>query len=263
MINVLREIDSLIEFLEAKKLPASINANRKLEDKFRQDMEAYFQKLEKSFPYHKLAELPVQEVSPPKPIFNDGFLDDLLKAFTAELLYGVNSHMVAIYIVGSIQTMHYGATKMGIPITYEGPPMEQAVKWAEKHCAEMVTKMEEETKARLAKVISDSIENKDNLDQLSRQIKKEFADMTKTRADMIAQTETNAALSKGSIDRMHTMGIDGKEWVCVDDPCEDCQGNESDGIIPIDDDFSSGDSEPPGHPNCRCAIAPARLDRYD
>lgn len=258
MIDALQEIDNLIRFLE-KKLPASINhpENRKLEDNLRKEMETYFSKLERAFPYHLL---PIKEAVPPR---DDGWMDDLLNAFKSELLISINSHLVKIYIAGSTQMMHYGETAMGIPIAYEGPPTEQAIAWAKKYCAELVTKMNEETKARLSKVISDSIENKDDLDQLSRQIKKDFADMTKPRADMIAQTETNNALSKGSIDRMHTMGIDGKEWVCVDDPCDDCQGNSDDGVIPIDDDFSSGDSEPAAHPNCRCALAPARLDRED
>ncbi len=159
--------------------------------------------------------------------------------------------------------MTFGKTKLGIPIEYEGPPVKQAVDWAAKHCAQLVTKVNDETKARLADVISKSIENKTGLDDLSRLIRKEFTDMSKTRADMIAQTETNAALSKGSIDRMHIMGIEGKEWVSFGEgeACDDCLKNEQQGIIPIDDDFQSGDSEPPAHPNCRCALAPALLEK--
>ena len=46
-----------------------------------------------------------------------------------------------------------------------------------------------------------------------------------------------------------------KRWITVNDnSCEDCQMNEDDGPIPVDDTFSSGDDEPPKHNNCECIL---------
>jgi hypothetical protein len=54
-----------------------------------------------------------------------------------------------------------------------------------------------------------------------------------------------------------------KAWACDgDDPCEDCQQNENDGAIDLDDVFSSGASAPPQHPRCECSIV-AVIDTDD
>lgn len=45
-----------------------------------------------------------------------------------------------------------------------------------------------------------------------------------------------------------------KQWVTDADPCEDCEDNADEGWIDADDEFPSGDDEPPAHPNCKCAL---------
>lgn len=37
-------------------------------------------------------------------------------------------------------------------------------------------------------------------------------------------------------------------------PCETCLANESEGWIPLEDSFSSGDLIPVSHPGCYCSI---------
>lgn len=82
---------------------------------------------------------------------------------------------------------------------------------------------------------------------------------------IFAHNETADALSSASLDRMKDMGIEGKEWVTAGDDrvCEICLGNEAAGVIPTDKAFPSGHMHPPGCENCRCALAPARLNRKD
>ena len=137
----------------------------------------------------------------------------------------------------------------------------KAVTWAEKRGAKLVTLMDEETKKRLAHTISKGIENKRGIPGLARDIRGEFTDMGKYRSELIARTETSNALSQASLDRMKDMDIDGKEWVTAGDDrvSPECRGNEAEGIIPVNQAFSSGVMVPPQHPSCRCAIAPARL----
>jgi hypothetical protein len=269
--ELLLELKKLTTAL-ASKLPGNLAnpANSRLADSLRDSLAEYFAELEKGFPYAELEkayEQNVREAGPVKPRnpLYDDWLDPLLKAFRADLLYRVNSHMATAYLSGSVQMTSYGATKLGIPIAFEGPPVRQAIDWARDYSSKLVTKVDEETKNRIAQIISDGIDNKRGIDGIARDIKADFADMGridemgKTRATMIARTETNSALSTASMDRMHDMGVDGKQWICDFEACELCMANANEGVIPIDQEFASGVMNSPQHPRCECAISPAML----
>ena len=208
-----------------------------------------------------------------EPQYIKDILDPLLATFSHTLEAELTGELADTYMSGSAEMMTWGHTQAGIPIAFEGPPMEQAIKWAEKHCATLVTRMDEETKSQLAKVISDGIANKRGPGGLATDIKRELGWMGRGkpsaikgltqqgRAYMIARTETASALSQASLDAMNDMGIEGKEWVTVGDDMvsEECEGNEAEGVIPVNQAFSGGVMAPPQHPNCRCVIAPARM----
>lgn len=192
------------------------------------------------------------------------YIDPILIAFTDNLQARLGGHVVGIYLRGSAQMLQWGRTKLtDRPVYYEGPPIKQAIAYANKHCAKLVTQMNEETKKRLAEVISRGIEEKRGIPGLARDIRKEFDDMTRYRSELIAQTETNDALSAASLDRMKDMEVSGKEWVTVGDDrvSEICMENEAAGIISVDQPFPSGHMRPPGHVSCRCALAPAMLGK--
>jgi len=187
-------------------------------------------------------------------------LDPMLATFHDALVAEVSGQLTQIYISGQAEMITYGKTKLGIPIAYEGPPVKQAIDWAAKQGAQLVTQMDEETKRRLAKVVSDGILNKRGIPGIQRDLRATFSDMKKFRSTMIARTETANALSQASLDNMEAMGIDGKEWVWPGtSDCDICSSNEAAGVIPVDQAFPSGDMAPPAHPNCECALAPAIL----
>jgi hypothetical protein len=191
----------------------------------------------------------------------DELFDDLVTVLRAALLSMISGHLVNIYIQADRELVSWGVTKAGIPITYEGPPMEQAVKWAKKHGAQMVTKMDDESKRRLAKIVSDAIQNKRGIPGLARDIRKEFEDMTKYRSTLIANTETARALRVAGQERMVAMGVTGHEWVLgsggAEGNCEDCMANAAVGAIPIDEEFPN--PEDSIHPNCTCSVAPVMM----
>ncbi|MCK5019553.1 MAG: minor capsid protein [Candidatus Peribacteraceae bacterium] len=193
----------------------------------------------------------------------ENILDPLLATFDDTLLVEINGQLVEIYVSGQAEMVTWGKTKAGVPIAYEGPPIQQAIDWAEKHGAVLVKGMDEETKRRLAHTISQGIENKRGIPGLSRDIRSTFGDMSKYRSELIARTETASALSQASLDTMDDMGIDGKEWVTAGDDLvsDDCLGNEAEGVIPRGQTFSGGVDAPPQHPDCRCTVAPARLPK--
>jgi hypothetical protein len=199
----------------------------------------------------------------------DDALEPIVRFLQAALRTTIEGHLVRAYIQGDKELIYWGITKGGIPIAYEGPPIEQAVNWARDYCAKLVTKMDEETKAKLAQVVSDAIQNKRGIPGLARDIRMEFekwkgegvAKMTRYRSELIAKTETRNALWKGSHEKMVDIGVDGHQWYLgsggATGNCEDCIANAAVGIIPIGEDFPT----PEGgiHPGCTCAIAPAMM----
>jgi hypothetical protein len=76
------------------------------------------------------------------------------------------------------------------------------------------------------------------------------------RATMIANTEMNRAMSISAMDTYRELEVGYVEWLTTD-PCDYCSENEDAGAIPVGQEFPTGDTEPPAHPNCRCAITPA------
>lgn len=189
----------------------------------------------------------------------DEFLTPIIRILSASLQATIEAQLVRAYIQGDKELVFWGMTKGGIPIAYEGPPIESAIKWAAEHCAQLVTKMDIETKSRLAQVVAEAIQNKSGIPGLAESIRDEFDNMSKFRSQMIARTETCDALQQSFLDRSEAMGVTGKEWVTFD-PCDICAANGDEGVVPLDHIFSSGDDAPPAHPNCRCALAPARLE---
>jgi hypothetical protein len=72
---------------------------------------------------------------------------------------------------------------------------------------------------------------------------------------VIARTEMSRAVSVATRDSYESAGIEQVEWL-VADGCDICQENADASPLAIDETFPSGDSEPPAHPNCECALAP-------
>ncbi len=193
----------------------------------------------------------------------EDILDPILATFDDALQADIAGQIAEINISGTAEMVTWGKTKAGVPIAYEGPPIQGAIDWAEKHSATLVKGLDEETKKRLAHTISQGIETKRGVPGLARDIRTTFADMSKHRSELIARTETANALSQASLDTMEDMGIDGKEWITAGDDrvSDECLGNEAEGVIPANQSFSSGVMSPPEHPDCRCTISPSRLRR--
>jgi SPP1 gp7 family putative phage head morphogenesis protein len=188
------------------------------------------------------------------------FLNPILATFNDNLRYRLNGWLATVYLRGSAQMIQWGRTKLtDMPIFYEGPPMQEAIEYAQKHVAELIKGLNDETRDRIRQIIADAIENKRGIDGLARDLRKEFDDMTRVRSQVIARTETADSLEQAFMDRAKAMGVTGKEWI-VTDPCEICAENGDAGIIPIDEAFPSGDMRPPAHPQCRCSLAPVMME---
>lgn len=262
--EAIAQLDQIISLLEAE-IPANPNspANQRLAKRLQRDVAKYFRSLEDAFPFGRLAGIYNKYVKESLGSETEGILEALIKAFGSGFVTMIEGHLTTIYLNGTVEMMTWGMTKSGLPIAYEGPPIERAIDFSKKQGARLVTQMNEETKRRLARVVSDGIKNKRGIPGLSRDIRKSFGDMSKYRSELIARTETSNALSQASLDKMRDMEIEGKEWITAGDErvSPECSSNEGEGIIPRDQMFGGGVMAPPQHPACRCSLAPAILKK--
>lgn len=88
------------------------------------------------------------------------------------------------------------------------------------------------------------------------------------RAEMIARNEIGNAYIHAQVETARTMGASlgleqEKMWISAgDDRVDDtCLQAESDGWIPLDQNFSNGFDAPPDHVNCRCVLQLRVVDR--
>jgi len=94
-------------------------------------------------------------------------------------------------------------------------------------------------------------------DAQKKLLDKEYQRLLQERRKTIAQTEGRYATSEARAAAADERKDEFKRWITSPDErlCEVCDGNENDGVIPINESFSSGDMHTPAHPNCRCTVA--------
>lgn len=123
------------------------------------------------------------------------------------------------------------------------------------------SKIDETTRQRMINLITGSRLQMDTLDELANMITSEFDGISDTRAYLIANTETNQAMSTAQHAFLTENNVKTKRWVGAGpNTCPICQGNEDDGDIGVDESFSSGDDRPPGHPGCECYLDGGEVD---
>lgn len=171
----------------------------------------------------------------------------------------------------------------------------EAVGWARAHAGEMIKGMLDERRSMIQTIIADGIEKGRTVSQTSKllqnsvglterqgeallalqdtletegltpeeiddEISTRAQEMTESRAEMIAQTETMEAANEGqkelwdqAVEQGLLSGSESKEWIYTPDnyACQDCE--DLDGTtVPLSEEFEDGD--PPLHPYCRCTL---------
>lgn len=122
------------------------------------------------------------------------------------------------------------------------------------------TELEGVTKAmdqQMSRILADGLAQGKGADTIARNLRKNVATITKTRANVIARTEIIRAHAEGQLDAFERLGVEEvgimAEWSTAGDDrvcaiCADLEGetftlDEARGLIPE-------------HPNCRCAWIP-------
>lgn len=110
------------------------------------------------------------------------------------------------------------------------------------------------TRNKLIKTIEQGKLDGMTTDELAAEINANFGDISESRSMMIARTETNQATSSADLAVAKENGGQLKAWVVAGQGGDECDDNEADGPIPLDQAFSTGDDAPPAHPNCECYL---------
>lgn len=108
-------------------------------------------------------------------------------------------------------------------------------------------------------------------DYLSKWSARYSAYLLNRRAISIARTEVIRAANEGQLQLWRKSVTEGwlrgdelKQWITTPDDrlCQECEAMEGE-VVPLEQEFSSGDMVPPLHPQCRCTIglAPAQVER--
>ena len=139
-----------------------------------------------------------------------------------------------------------------------GQVNERAVAWAKEHAADLVTGIDETTRADLRDIIAGGLEDNVGLDGIIERLQDAYP-FSAQRAELIARTEVATANGQGALEGMRLARERGvklkKVWVPDDEACDVCVENGDAGPIDIDEDFPSGDDTYPAHPNCECDVA--------
>jgi hypothetical protein len=138
-----------------------------------------------------------------------------------------------------------------------GPSGEAAAQYAARRAAKLVTDINKTTREIIRDTISEGIEERLGVPGTARLLRSRIKDMSSTRAQMIATTEMNDAMSQAALDKIGRL-LEYKQLILSDDACEICIDNADADPLPVAAVYPSGDSRPPFHPNCRCAITGAR-----
>ena len=143
---------------------------------------------------------------------------------------------------------------------------ERAVAWAKTHAADLVGQSDDPiwaltdtTRDMIRSTIATGMADNLSAEDIADQLEEAYA-FSSERAGLIAMTEIAQANSEGALDGYREAAGIGvkvrKSWLMLEDACAICQENADDGPIELEEEFSSGDMTPPGHPNCRCVLLP-------
>jgi HK97 family phage portal protein len=120
--------------------------------------------------------------------------------------------------------------------------------YIDRHTAEAITPIKGTTikKARekIKQALRDNLEEGGNNQQLANSIREDLESLTKSRARMIARTETGAAASQSLIESVRSLQVPGmqKEWVAtIDERTRDTHAQVDGTRVAIDEQFQIGD----------------------
>ena len=174
------------------------------------------------------------------------------------------SRAVQVAVEGALEAGGQAlAAEYGISFSLKNP---RAVEYVRGYGAQLVTKVNDTTRAEIRDIVKRGTEEGWSYDQIAEEITDRFAEFAEgkpqlhidSRAHLVAVTETGNAYEEGNRIVAQEMAAAGltmeKKWLTVGDDrvSEGCRTIEAAGWIPLDEQFPSGHERPLRFPGCRC-----------
>lgn len=159
--------------------------------------------------------------------------------------------------------MEQQAAELGISWDLKNP---RAVAYAKRHAAEMVTRIDDETRRVIKQIVVEGTKEGWSYDEIARRITGKFSEFAAgkpqehidSRAHLVAVTEIGNAYEEGNLIVAEGLAGEGlpmeHAWQTVGDArvSAGCRENEAAGWIPQEQAFPSGHMRPLRFPGCRC-----------
>jgi hypothetical protein len=255
--------EALARWSEAQGRPGVMSASGwSIVVSFRKQVARYFLDMEKDMGTLRVPDNHYGMIEPHLMIVlrdNQATLLESYKAHGVKAFNLAGKHSVLREAGASIDTPDKPKNDLFAKLDRLGLTGQQAVDYVIAHGAELVKGIDAYTLKVMRSLIAQGIEEQKGVEGTVRLIRKEFKEMSTKRAQSIATTETNDAMSEATLQKIKSLGGLGKRWIHSPGACPICIANSAQGIIPVDAYFQSGHQRPPAHPGkCRCAIVGTR-----
>jgi SPP1 gp7 family putative phage head morphogenesis protein len=120
----------------------------------------------------------------------------------------------------------------------------------------LVKGLDQNTKKIMANSLVKGVEMGWSRSRIQKELLKDIPALAVARAKTIVHTETTAIYSYMAEKTAVMNGLKDKVWITMGDNkvCPFCESNQAQGTVPLNEVFSSGNVQPPAHPNCRCVV---------
>lgn len=263
-------LGTLRDILERTSKPGLLGlAGRSAEKRCAADLADYFKSLGK-----RIIALGLQNVAAGQPNAEiaqhaaEMQLNNVLRERSVTLLAIFAVNIQAAYLLADKQVvLAEAATVEQQQLDKLGPRGKEAAAYASRRAAELVKDINTTTRKQIAKAIGEAITERSGVAGALRSIREIVDSMSKARAETIATTEMNDAMSEASLQKIKRLKIEYKQLILSDDACPVCQSIYDAGPVPVDEPFVDDDGEEydrtPIHPHCRCATTGARAPEGD
>ena len=257
---ILNTIDKLIEAVGQDPAERD-NELKETEDKIQKDMQEIFTEQEQTF---------MAKFEKAQKHFTESATDDMNRYLDETFTVTASKHAEKIK-EGNQEAMKKAGTRLiaalGLDISFN-LEQQRAVEYLQKHAAEMVSSINETTRARVKTIVVKGMQEGKSYGQVASELRERFEEFRvgrpqhhiRGRAEHIAVTEAAHGYEAGNreaADQIEDAGITlEKFWQTVgDDRVSDgCQQNERAGWIDKNQAFPSGHQRSPRFPGCRCHV---------
>lgn len=260
--HLIAEIEKILEVVRGSQPGIHNLKAKKLEARFKRELSLYFRRMSRNIPYSDLPGYLERNAVVKEALTPDDEALRIAAEVTEEMSQRLDSiirkNVESGYLLGATQAHQLFRLEPTFELIDDG-----AVQWMNRHSARMVTKINQTTRDELARTLTRGARMGESVPKLAKRIRSEVLDManiTKGRAQLIANTELNEAMSEASLQTYKRLNIPGKSWSTVGDDrvSDECRSNQAAGIIPMNEAFPGGVQRPPQHPACRCTLVPEK-----